>query len=71
MKPSVDWCDKKLMRNPKARKGFTAALLQIKPEEIGETILLENEPPKEAEEAKRTVEEFRKLVESTECYSAN
>ena len=52
--------------NTKARKGFTAALLQIKPEEIGETILLENEPPKEAEEAKRTVEEFRKLVESTE-----
>ena len=50
MKPSVDWCFKELMRNPKTRKGFIAVLLQIQPEEIGETILLENELPKEAEE---------------------
>ena len=53
MKPSVDWCFKELMRNPKTRKGFIAALLQITPEEIGETVLLENELPKEAEEEKK------------------
>ena len=26
MKPSVDWCFKELMRNPKTRKGFIAVL---------------------------------------------
>lgn len=52
MNPSANWCFKELMRNPKTRKGFIAVLLQIKPEEIGETILLENEFPKEAEKAK-------------------
>lgn len=55
MKPSVDWCFKELMRNPKTRKGFIAALLQITPEEIGETVLLENELPKEAEEEKQGI----------------
>lgn len=55
MKPSVDWCFKELMRNPKTRKGFIAVLLQIQPEEIGETILLENELPKEAEEEKQGI----------------
>ena len=28
MKPSVDWCFKELMRNPKTRKGFIAAMDQ-------------------------------------------
>ena len=55
MKPSVDWCFKELMRNPKTRKGFIAVLLQVKPEEIDETILLENELPKEAEEEKQGI----------------
>ena len=55
MKPSVDWCFKELMRNPKTRKGFIAVLLQVKPEEIDETILLENELPKEAEEEKKGI----------------
>ena len=53
MKPYVDWCFKELMRNPKTRKEFIAVLLQVKPEEIDETILLENELPKEAEEEKQ------------------
>ncbi len=40
MLPTVDFCFKELMQNPKVRTGFVAALLQIKPEEIGETELL-------------------------------
>ena len=55
MKPSVDWCFKELMRNPKTRKGFIAVLLQVKPEEIDETILLENELPKFREEGFRVM----------------
>lgn len=34
MLPTVDFCFKKLMQNPKVRKGFIAALLRISPENI-------------------------------------
>lgn len=40
MLPTVDFCFKELMQNPKVRKGFIAALLNKHPEEIKETILL-------------------------------
>lgn len=40
MLPTVDFCFKGLMQNPKVRKGFIAALLKISPEEIEDTYLL-------------------------------
>lgn len=40
MLPTVDFCFKGLMQNPKVRKGFIAALLKISPDEIEETALL-------------------------------
>ena len=43
------------MRNQKNRQGFISALLRIPPEEIGETIFLENEYCREWEEGKRGI----------------
>lgn len=40
MLPTVDICFKGLMNNPKVRKGFIAALLEIAPDEICRTTLL-------------------------------
>ena len=40
MLPTVDICFKGLMNNPKVRKGFIAALLNIDPKTIRETTLL-------------------------------
>lgn len=40
MMPTVDYCFKQLMTNPKVRKGFIAALLKQDPESILETTLL-------------------------------
>lgn len=40
MLPTIDFCFKELMQNPKVRKGFIAALLKIRPEDIRETTLL-------------------------------
>lgn len=40
MLPTVDFCFKELMQNPKVRKGFVAALLKTGPEDICETTLL-------------------------------
>lgn len=40
MLPTVDFCFKELMQNPKVRQGFIAALLGKKPDEIQETSLL-------------------------------
>lgn len=39
MLPTVDFCFKELMQNPKVRKGFITALLKIPPTEIKETRL--------------------------------
>ena len=40
MKPKVDFCFKELMEDAEVRRGFTAAVLHIPPEEIAETVLL-------------------------------
>lgn len=40
MLPTVDICFKSLMNNPKVRKGFIAALLNVEPDTIAETTLL-------------------------------
>ena len=38
MLPTVDFCFKELMKNPKVRKGFIAAVLEKQPEEIGRSV---------------------------------
>lgn len=40
MLPTVDFCFKELMQNPKVRKGFIAALLNLPPEKITDTVLM-------------------------------
>ena len=40
MLPTVDFCFKELMQNPKVRKGFIAALLNLPPEKIADTLLM-------------------------------
>lgn len=52
MLPTVDFCFKELMRNPKVRKGFIAALLDVEPEQIRETTLQPNELPLQYEKDK-------------------
>ena len=52
MLPTVDFCFKELMKNPKVRKGFIAAVLEKQPEEIANTILISTELRKESESDK-------------------
>ncbi len=40
MKPKVDFCFKELMEDEEVRRGFISAILNVGPEEIGETTLL-------------------------------
>ena len=40
MLPTVDFCFKELMQNPKVRKGFISALLDLSPDEVEDTVLL-------------------------------
>ena len=51
MLPTIDFCFKELMQNPKVRLGFIAALLNVPPEGIGDTHLaptvLDKELPEE------------------------
>ena len=46
MLPTNDFCFKGLMRNEKVRRGFIAAILKRKPEDIKETTLLPSENSK-------------------------
>ena len=43
MLPTVDFCFKELMQNPKVRKGFIAAILGKVPETIRQTTLIPTE----------------------------
>ncbi len=52
MLPTVDFCFKELMQNPKVRKGFIAAILGKVPETIRQTTLIPTELQKESEEDK-------------------
>ena len=52
MLPTVDFCFKELMQNPKVRKGFIAAILGKAPETIRQTTLIPTELRKESEEDK-------------------
>ena len=50
--PTVDFCFKELMKNPRVRRGFIAALLKKEPEEVEETEVLPGEQPGEYEDEK-------------------
>ena len=52
MLPTVDFCFKELMKNPKVRRGFITALLKKEPEEVEETEILPGEQPGEYEDEK-------------------
>ena len=55
MLPTVDFCFKELMRNPKIRRGFIAAVLGKNPSEIRKTTLVSTELDKESEDAKQGI----------------
>ncbi len=52
MFPTVDFCFKELMKNPKVRKGFVAAILGKEPETVRRTTVIETEHWKESEDDK-------------------
>ncbi len=67
MLPTVDFCFKELMENPKVRKGFIAALLAREPEEIRETKLLPTVLRKEAKEDKTGILDVKvELMDGTQ-----
>ena len=52
MLPTVDFCFKELMRNENVRKGIIAAILNVHPEEVEDTILMPTILRKESEDNK-------------------
>lgn len=62
MKPKVDWTFKELMTNEKARIGFLSSILQIRPEEIKETRILNTDLRKEYAEDKQGILDVRILL---------
>ena len=52
MSPTVDYCFKELLAYPEIRKGFVAAILNKKPEEIAETKLMPTILSKDTEDGK-------------------
>lgn len=63
MLPTVDFCFKELMNNPKVRKGFIAAVLKIRPEEIKETCLLPTELGRHMEDDKQGILDVHVLMQ--------
>ena len=62
MKPKVDFCFKELMKIPYIRCGFVAALINCKPEDIEETILLPTELDKKYEDDKLGILDVRVML---------
>ena len=62
MKPKVDFCFKELMEDAEVRRGFTAAVLHIPPEEIAETVLLPTSLRKKYEGDKLGILDVRVLL---------
>ena len=52
MLPTVDFCFKELMQNPKVRKGFISALLNLSPDEVEDTVLLPTLLPRDSADDK-------------------
>ena len=64
MLPTVDFCFRELMQNAKVRKGFIAALLKVKPEDIEETALLPTLLPKDSADDKLGILDVRILLKN-------
>ena len=65
MKPKVDFCFKELMEEAEVRKGFSAAVLHIPPEDIAETLLLPTNLRKKYEEDKLGILDVRVLLNNS------
>ena len=64
MLPTVDFCFKELMQNPKVRKGFISALLKIHPNEVEDTILLPTLLSRESADDKQGIMDIRVLLKA-------
>lgn len=62
MLPTVDFCFKELMQNPKVRKGFISALLNLPPEDIEETVLIPTILDKKSEDGKVGILDVRIMM---------
>ena len=68
MLPTVDVCFKSLMNNPKVRKGFIAALLNVTPETIAETTLLPTALRQDYPDDKLGILDVRVLMEDRQQF---
>ncbi len=62
MKPKIDFVFKEVMADEKARIGFLSAMLQLKPEDIRATVLLDTDLPKAHESDKQSILDVRVLL---------
>ena len=62
MLPTVDFCFKELMQNPKVRKGFISALLDLPPDEVEDTVLLPTLLPRDSADDKLGIMDVRVLL---------
>ena len=62
MLPTVDFCFKELMQNPKVRKGFISALLNLPPDEVEDTVLLPTLLPRDSADDKLGIMDVRVLL---------
>lgn len=62
MLPTVDICFQNLMANSKVRKGFVAAVINVPPDSISETILLPTLMPVESADDKLSILDVRVLL---------
>ncbi|MCD7764228.1 MAG: Rpn family recombination-promoting nuclease/putative transposase [Lachnospiraceae bacterium] len=67
MLPTVDFCFKELMQNPKVRQGFIAAVLRVNPKAISKTTLLPTILSRDSADDKLGILDVRvKLVNGTQ-----
>ncbi len=67
MLPTVDFCFKELMQNPKVRQGFIAALLKVDPKMITKTTLLPTFLSRDSADGKLGILDVRvKLINGTQ-----
>ena len=64
MLPTVDFCFKELMQNPKVRKGFISALLNLSPDEVEDTVLLPTLLPRDSADDKQGIMDVRVLLKN-------
>lgn len=62
MKPKIDFAFKEIMMDPKARIGFLAAVLKLRPEDIRETQILNTSLRKEHADDKQGILDVRVLL---------